>query len=96
MTHQHLSYPVFRGLQKPLVFKYFRGRYIYWGLGSLLAGLISAMLLSSLLNLFWGLGSMTAILGAGLGYTAYWQQRGPKTRFTGIVLLPNQPLRYED
>lgn len=93
MTNQ--QYPIYRGLQKPIVFKNFRGRYIYWGLGSLLAGLISAMLLSSLLSLGWGLGSMMVILAVGLGYTAYCQQRGPKIRFTGIVLMPTQPLRHE-
>ncbi|MDZ7606844.1 MAG: DUF4133 domain-containing protein [Cyclobacteriaceae bacterium] len=95
MTNQQPAYPIYRGLQKPLIFKSFRGKYIYWGLGSMLAGLISAMLLSSILNLVWGLGSMTVILTIGLGYTAYRQQHGPKNRFSGILIMPTQPLRHD-
>ena len=89
------NFPLYRGLQKPLVFKSFRGRYIYWGLGSILTALLSAMVLFSTTNLMTGLITMTLVLGSGLGYTAYRQQRGPKPIDKGLAILPNQPI-YEE
>jgi len=86
------SYPVYRGLQKPLVFKSFRGIYIYWGLGTILVALLLGMLLFALVNLPAGLVTMTIILSAGLGYTAYRQKTGPRPREKGYLLIPNQPL----
>ena len=92
MTNNQPLYKVYRGLQKPLVFKSFKGRYIYWGLGSILLALITAMLISSLVNILAGIASMTVILVTGLGTTAYYQQRGTKRKFKGTALLPNNPL----
>ena len=40
-------FPIYKGLQKPLVFRGFKGKYIYWGLGSLLAGLVLGALTMS-------------------------------------------------
>ena len=34
------SYPVFRGLQRPLEFMMLRGRYIYWGAGTVIGGIL--------------------------------------------------------
>ena len=92
MSNQQPTYPVYRGLQKPLVFKSFKGRYIYWGLGSILAGLLSAMLVSSLVNIITGIITMALKLGIGLGITAWFQERGTKKRYRGISILPNQPM----
>jgi len=86
------GYPVYRGLQKPLVFKSFRGVHIYWGLGTILAALLLGMILFALVNLLTGIGAMIAILSCGLGYTAYHQKAGPKPREKGYLLIPNQPL----
>jgi hypothetical protein len=96
MRKVYPSFEVYKGLQKPIVFKSFKGKYIYWGVGSILIALIAAMLVSSLVNLFWGLGSMSFILGAGLGFTAYRQQRGPKKASNGIIIIPNNPTHHED
>jgi len=91
IAHQQPTYQVYRGLQKPLVFKSFKGRYIYWGLGSILIGLLTAMVVSSTANILAGIISMTVILGIGLGTTAFYQQRGTKSNFQGIALIPNNP-----
>ena len=91
-TKQRQSFHVYRGLQKPLVFKSFKGRYIYWGLGSILIALIAAMLVSSIINILAGITSMAIILASGLGTTAYYQQHGTKRTFKGTSLLPNNPL----
>jgi hypothetical protein len=89
------NYQVYRGLQKPLVFKSFKGQYIYWGLGSILLALLTAMLVSSLVNILTGIISMAFILGIGLGTTAYLQQRGTKATYIGIALIPNNPIIHE-
>ena len=92
MSNQQPTYPVYRGLQKPLVFKSFKGRYIYWGLGTILTGLLSAMLVSSLVNIATGMLTLMLILGTGLGITAWFQQQGTKSKYRGIAILPNQPI----
>jgi hypothetical protein len=89
------NYQVYRGLQKPLVFKSFKGQYIYWGLGSILFALLTAMLVASLVNILAGIISMAIILGLGLGATAFFQHRGVKGTFTGIALIPNNPIVHE-
>ena len=47
-------FAVYKGLQKPLIFRGFRGKFIYWGLGSLLAGLVLGALTMSLVNMWLG------------------------------------------
>ena len=92
MSNQQPNYPVYRGLQKPLVFKSFRGRYIYWGLATILIALLSAMVISSLINILTGIMVMIFILGTGLGITAYYQQRGTKSRKKVIAIIPKHPI----
>jgi len=58
-------------------------------LGSILLALITAMLVSSLINILAGMASMSIILAIGLGTTAYYQQRGTKRNFKGTALIPN-------
>ena len=96
MSNHQPNYPVYRGLQRPLVFKSFKGQYIYWGLGSILLALLTAMLVSSLVNILTGIISMALILGIGLGTTAYFQQQGNKSSFAGTALFPNNPLIREN
>lgn len=96
MSKQQPTYQVYRGLQKPLVFKSFKGRYIYWGLGSILSALLTAMLVSSLVNILTGIICMIFILGIGLGITAWFQQRGTKTNYKGISMIPNQPCQQSN
>ena len=95
MYNRQPTYPVYRGLQKPLVFKSFRGKYIYWGLGSILTSLLASMIIFSTVNLLSGLLAASLISGFGLGYTAYHQKRGPKPRQQDIMIIPNQPFYHE-
>ena len=34
------KFAIYKGLQRPLVFRSFKGKFIYWGVGSLMAGLV--------------------------------------------------------
>lgn len=82
------GFNVYKGLQKPLVFKMFKGQYIYWGIGSILAGLLLCMIVSSLVNLPSGILLLLFISGGGLGLTANQQRKGlhTKSRHYGVFI----------
>ena len=40
-NHQYVSYPMFKGLQKPLEFMGFQGRYITWAAATVGGGILS-------------------------------------------------------
>lgn len=69
-------YSVYKGLQKPLIFKGFKGRYIFWGIGSLVGGLVTAGIVGIIFNIMAGLGAMAVVVGAGLFYTSQKQKKG--------------------
>lgn len=83
------KYPVYKGLQKPLIFKGFKGKFIYWGLGFLLAGLVLGALTMSLINMWLGALVLTGCIVGGLLFTAGKQKGGlhAKSRRTGIHIL---------
>ena len=80
---------VYKGLQKPLVFKMFRGQFIYWGIGSITLGLLLCMILSSAVHLIVGIISLAIVTGGGLAFTAIRQKKGlhSKKRYNGIFIL---------
>ena len=55
-------YNAYKGLQKPLVFKAFKGKYIYWGIGilvgSLVLGIIVVVAVSMLVGAIVFIGGM--------------------------------------
>jgi hypothetical protein len=84
------TYPIYKGLQKPLQFKGFKGKYIYWGVGSLLAGLILGALTMSLINMWLGAIVLAGTITGGLVYVAARQKKGlhNKSRSHTIYLHP--------
>ena len=66
----------------------FKGQFIYWGIGSLIIGLLLCMIFSSLVNLVAGILIFTIITGGGLGLTAIQQKKGlhSKNRQIGIFI----------
>lgn len=96
MTGQ--SYPIYKGLQKPLIYRGFKGKFIYWGIGSLIGGLAIGGLIGALTNLFLGGFATLALMGAGLAYTFIRQKDGlhDKTRHRGIFIHPTHlSISYE-
>jgi hypothetical protein len=67
---------VYKGLQKPLIYKGFKGRYIYWGVGFLLSGFVLAGIVGAVFNL--GIGALTMIIVTvgGIYYTSQKQKGG--------------------
>lgn len=83
-------YPIYKGLQKPLIYRGFKGKFIYWGIGSLIGGLALGGLVGALTNLFLGGFTTLALMGAGLAYTFMKQGNGlhDKTRHRGAFIHP--------
>jgi hypothetical protein len=69
------NFAVYKGLQKPLIFRGFRGKFIYWGLGSLLAGLVLGALTMSLVNMWLGAIVLVGSIVGGLLYIAGKQKK---------------------
>ena len=84
-------YPMYRGLQKPLTYKGFKGKFIYWGIASVVVGLVLGGLLGILTNMYLGAVATLMLIGAALTFTAYRQRGGlhRKTRSRGIIIHPN-------
>ncbi|GHA81709.1 DUF4133 domain-containing protein [Pontibacter akesuensis] len=84
------SFPVYKGLQQPVVFKTLKGRYIYWGLASVLAGFLAAVILSVTVNFLMGFLGLLAVSFSGLLYTNSRQKKGlhDKTKSNGVYIIP--------
>jgi hypothetical protein len=83
------SYPVYKGLQRPLIYKGFKGKFIYWGLASLLTGLVLGALTMSLVNMWLGALVLIGTIVGGLLLTASKQKGGlhAKSRTSNIFIL---------
>lgn len=83
------KYPVYKGLQRPLIFKGFKGKFIYWGIASLLSGLIFGALTMSLVNMWLGAMVLIGFTVGGLLFTAGKQKGGlhAKSRSANILIL---------
>ena len=83
-------FAVYKGLQKPLTFRGFKGKFIYWGVGSLLAGLVLGALTMSLINIWLGAIVLAGSIVGGLLFIAGKQKKGlsSKTRDSGVFVFP--------
>lgn len=85
-------FAIYKGLQRPLVFKGFKGKFIYWGAVCLLSALVLGALTMSLVNMYLGGAVLTVCLVGGMFYISGKQKRGlhEKTRSRGIYICPPQ------
>ena len=70
------QFQVYKGLQRPLVYRGFKGKYIYWGVGALLAGLVMGALTMALVNMWLGLIVLISGVAGGLIFIAAKQKKG--------------------
>lgn len=90
-------FPIYKGLQKPLIYKGFQGKFIGWGIGSLVTGVVLGGLIGSLTHMYLGGIITITIIGAGLLFTSQEQKKGlhNKNRYEGVFLIePNFKIRY--
>lgn len=70
------KYPIYKGLQRPLVFKMFKGRFIYYALGSIAAGIVCGGIVTALISSVGGLLTMAGVSMPLLLWTLQKQKRG--------------------
>lgn len=87
-------FAVYKGLERPLIYKGFRGKFIYWGIGAVLSGLVLGSVTMAVVNMWLGALVLVGCIAGGLVYIASRQKRGlhDKTRHRGIYIV--SPLIY--
>jgi hypothetical protein len=70
------SYALYKGLQRPLIFKNFKGKFIYWAMGSVLAGIVVGGLVAAFISSFIGILLMVVISVSLLFATVQKQKKG--------------------
>lgn len=86
------DYPVFnvyKGLQKPLIFKGFKGKFIYVGAGCVISSLLLCAAVSTLTSFMWGGVTLIIVMFGGLALTAQAQKKGlhKKDKRKGIFIV---------
>ena len=92
-------YSIYKGLQKPLIYKGFKGKFIGWGIGSLVIGLLTGGFIGAISNMYLGSFLTIAIIAGGLVFTFQYQKKGlySKTRHRGIFIHRNSlKIRYAE
>ncbi|RBQ08960.1 plasmid transfer protein [Pedobacter miscanthi] len=84
-------FKVYKGLQRPLTYKGFKGRFIYWGLGILLFSLITGALLMATVSMYVGALIMIGMIISGFLWLGSRQKKGlhDKNKLLGIYLHPS-------
>lgn len=87
---QQKSYALYKGLQRPLVFKFFKGKFIYWALGSIVAGIIVGGAISAFLSSIAGIAGLVLVSVPLLFYTISQQKNGlyKKSKDNFIAMIP--------
>ena len=80
---RHQDFPVFKGLQRPLEFLGFQGRYIYWVAGTAGGAVIGFIIVYLVLGFLFALGTATLILAAGGATTFIKQKNGLHSKSEG-------------
>lgn len=83
MTEEkYTSYPLFRGLQRPLEFMGIQGRYIYWAAATAGAAILGFIIGYCVLGFLTGLIILVSSLGIGAALVMVKQRRGLHSKKT--------------
>lgn len=85
----YVDYPVFKGLQRPLEFLGFQGRYIYWAAGTAGGGIVAFIIGYVAVGFILALVLLTLILAFGGVMTFIKQRKGlhSKNEEKGIFIF---------
>lgn len=80
------KFPIYKGLQKPLIYRGFQGKFIGWGIASLVIGVVLGGLIGSLTSMVLGGVITISVIATGLFITSQQQKKGlhSKTRYVGV------------
>ena len=89
MATDYPEFNVYKGLQKPLIFKGFKGKFIYIGGECIVSSLLICVALSSIFSILWGCAALVLIMFGGLGLTSHFQKKGlhNKDKRKGIFIF---------
>ena len=77
---RYADYPVFKGLQKPLEFMGFQGRYIYWAAGTVGGAIVGFIIAYCLVGFVVGLAVLVVAISAGAALIFLKQRKGLHTK----------------
>ena len=77
---RYADYPVFKGLQKPLEFMGFQGRYIYWAAGTVGGAIVGFIITYCLVGFVVGLVVLVVAISAGAAIIFLKQRKGLHTK----------------
>lgn len=85
------EFAIYKGLQRPLVFKMFKGKFIYYGAGVLVAGIIIAGLITAVISSVVGLVVLFGITIPGLLCIVNRQKKGLHNKKREKIIFINKP-----
>lgn len=90
------TYAIYKGLQRPLVFKVFKGRFIYLALGALVGGITAGIVASVVIGAIAGLVAMAIVAIPLLMVTIEKQKQGlyEKRRDEAVFIIPSKHTIY--
>lgn len=89
MNQDYPEFNVYKGLQKPLIFKGLKGKFIYWGAGCVIAGLLLCAAMSVLVSFVVGGITLIVVLFGGLSLVSMLQRKGlhNKDKRRGVYIV---------
>ena len=90
MEKKKIEYEVYKGLQKPLIFKGIKGKFIYWMAGGIIASFILSFLINYLLGTIISLIFAMCTIGGVIFYCTKKQKTEgiySKDKTTGILYI---------
>ena len=90
------TFSVYRGLQKPLIFKGLKGKFIYWGGACVVLSLLLCCTISVITSFIWGGIFLVVSMFGGLGVIIHLQKKGlhNKDRRKGTYIVSKVFSRY--
>ena len=95
MEKTYPIYNVYKGLQKPLIFKGLKGKFIYIGGACVVSSLLLCAIVSTITSFLWGGVTLVVVMFGGLTITVRLQKQGlhKKDKRKGIYTVSRTFLR---
>ena len=86
------KHPIYNGLQRPLVYKGFKGKYVYWALGCVMFSVFFGGLVSIMMDIISGIFTLALSFFVGILYISHSQKNGlyKKNKEQGIFVHRNK------
>jgi hypothetical protein len=92
MIMQTEEFAIYKGLQRPLVFKFLKGKFIYYGAAVVVAGIIIAGLVTAIISSIVGLVVLFGTTVPGLLYVINKQKEGLHNKKRERTIFIHKPV----